>query len=198
MSKKGFISSSRYTVVLDANVLMGIPGDYLMELARRDLFRAKFSRGILTEFREMLIKRKQNADPQLLDELVEMVEKGLPAAMVYGHEKLVPCMNLPDENDNHVLAAAIRCDADCIVSNNLSDFPDDALVDYDVHIESMDEFMASTIDLDNDLALIALDQVADNNSLELREVIDIFNKTKQLQESTEILRQLIDDNSDFE
>jgi hypothetical protein len=44
--------------------------------------------------------------------------------MLYtGYESLIPSLSLPDKNDRHVLAAAIRCQASAIVTFNLKDFP---------------------------------------------------------------------------
>ena len=40
-----------------------------------------------------------------------------------GYEDLIPGLQLPDPNDRHVLAAAIRGHADVIVTMNLRDFP---------------------------------------------------------------------------
>jgi len=36
-------------------------------------------------------------------------------ALVTGYEDLIPCLQLPDPNDRHVLAAAIRAEAEVIV-----------------------------------------------------------------------------------
>lgn len=44
-------------------------------------------------------------------------------ALVVGHESLYPALNLPDPDDVHVLAAAIRSNAEVIVTFNLKDFP---------------------------------------------------------------------------
>jgi hypothetical protein len=48
-------------------------------------------------------------------------------ALVTDFESLIPSLKLPDENDRHVLAAAIRCSAGVIVTFNLKDFPSDYL-----------------------------------------------------------------------
>jgi predicted nucleic acid-binding protein len=48
----------------------------------------------------------------------------LMSEMLYtGYESLIPSLSLPDKNDRHVLAAAIRCQASAIVTFNLKDFP---------------------------------------------------------------------------
>ncbi len=55
------------------------------------------------------------------------MNEAVPSALVTGHEKLVESLTLPDPDDRHVLAAAIRAGAQVLVTFNLDDFPDDAL-----------------------------------------------------------------------
>ena len=43
-------------------------------------------------------------------------------ALVTGYESLIDSLKLPDRDDRHVLAAAIRCGASVIVTLNLTDF----------------------------------------------------------------------------
>ncbi len=55
------------------------------------------------------------------------MDKHAPDALVTGYRQLVPALNLPDPNDRHVLAAAVRGGASVIVTNNTKDFPAAAL-----------------------------------------------------------------------
>ena len=67
--------------------------------------------------------------------------------MVEGYEDLIPALKLPDPDDRHVLAAAIRAPADVIVTANLKDFPADVLAKYGVDAQHPDEFTRFLIDL---------------------------------------------------
>ena len=49
--------------------------------------------------------------------------------------------------DRHVLAAAIRCSAQVIVTENRRDFPESELKKYDIEVQSADEFLCDQIDL---------------------------------------------------
>jgi hypothetical protein len=57
-------------------------------------------------------------------------------ARVTGYESPVPSLNLPDEKDRHVLAAAIQSKASVIVTNNLKDFPRQFLQQFEVEFSA--------------------------------------------------------------
>ena len=46
---------------------------------------------------------------------------------VTGYERIIPQLVLPDANDRHVLAAAIKAQAQVIVTKNIKDFPESKL-----------------------------------------------------------------------
>lgn len=54
---------------------------------------------------------------------------------------------LPDPDDRHVVAAAIRAGAEVIVTCNLKDFPVEALARFDIEAQHPDDFLAGLIDL---------------------------------------------------
>ena len=51
-------------------------------------------------------------------------------SLVAGFEHLIPSIYLPDPDDRHVVAAAIYCNANLIVTFNLKDFPVETLQPY--------------------------------------------------------------------
>ena len=51
------------------------------------------------------------------------MDRHFPDALVVGFEPLIDGLTLPDADDRHVLAAAIRGQADVIITQNLKDFP---------------------------------------------------------------------------
>lgn len=83
------------------------------------------------------------------------MDKATLDALVEGYEDLIPGLNLPDENDRHVLAAAIRGEAQVIVTMNLKDFPEKVLRQYEIEAHHPDEFILQLIELSPDTVLAA-------------------------------------------
>ena len=70
------------------------------------------------------------------------MDEHVPDCLVTGYEGLIPTLVLPDPDDRHVLAAAIRGGAGLSITFNLGDFPQSVLDQF--HIEALhpDEFIA--------------------------------------------------------
>lgn len=58
------------------------------------------------------------------------MRRAFPEACVTGHEPLIEALALPDADDRHALAAAIRCGAQHIVTDNLKDLPGDIFSEF--------------------------------------------------------------------
>lgn len=76
------------------------------------------------------------------------MDLAIPDACVSGYEALIQGLTLPDADDRHVLAAAIRCNASVIVTFNQKDFPRRALKPYGIEAQHPDEFVDNLFDLD--------------------------------------------------
>nr|WP_237028304.1 PIN domain-containing protein [Pectobacterium carotovorum] len=76
------------------------------------------------------------------------MDRAIPDGLVNGYEALIAGLTLPDPDDRHVLAAAIRCGASVIVTFNQRDFPTDVLASYGVESQHPDEFVENLFDLD--------------------------------------------------
>ena len=139
---------STFTAVLDANVLFGIRvTSLLMELALSGLFRARWSLDIHCEWVGAV--HKQYGIPMgELDYRRQCMEDAIPDGRVDGYEALINGLTLPDPNDRHVLAAAIRCNADVIVTFNESDFPPPALAPFGIHTRHPDLFIRNVDEID--------------------------------------------------
>jgi hypothetical protein len=78
---------------------------------------------------------------------------------VEGYEDLIPAMT-NHERDRHVLAAAVRCGAETIVTYNLKDFPRSALAPYSITAQGPSTFLRNLYELDRDAVLSTLEQQA--------------------------------------
>lgn len=139
---------STYTALLDANVLYPAPmRDVLLQLAVSDIYRAKWSADIHREWIEALLRNEPFRDRAALERTRVLMDAHVRDGLVTGYESLIPSLALPDPGDRHVLAAAIvgRCDA--IVTQNLKDFPVNALAPYGIEAQHPDEFLANQLNL---------------------------------------------------
>ena len=64
-----------------------------------------------------------------------------PDALVVDFEPLIDGISLPDPGDRHVLAAAIKGQADVIVTQNLEDFPQEQLDLCQIEAQHADRFL---------------------------------------------------------
>jgi hypothetical protein len=87
------------------------------------------------------------------------IRKHFGEAWVEGYEDLIPSMT-NHEKDRHVLAAAVRCGAETIVTYNLRDFPRSALTPYSITAQGPSAFLRNLYELDRDAVLGALEQQA--------------------------------------
>ncbi len=102
-----------------------------------------------------------------------------PDALIENYESLVDTLKLPDEKDRHVLAAAIKTNANVIVTNNIKDFPNDYLSSFGLTAKTADDFLTDTIDLNNNLAIEAFRALVlnrTNSNLDEFEILDRFRK----------------------
>ena len=140
---------SSFTAVYDACVLYPAPlRDFLMWLALSGRFRAKWSLEIHSEWKRNLLRNRPDLTVEQLDRTSGLMEQALPDACVTGYEDLVEGLKLPDIDDRHVLAAAIRCNASVIVTFNQKDFPSEALSPFGIEAQHPDEFVDNLFNLD--------------------------------------------------
>ncbi len=134
--------------VYDACVLYSAPlRDLLMRLAVTDLFRAKWSADIHEEWMRNVLKDRPDLKREQIERTRELMDSHVLDCLVTGYEGLIEGLHLPDKNDRHVLAAAIRSGAQVIVTFNLSDFPSKALKPHGIEAQHPDEFLLDLIDL---------------------------------------------------
>ena len=140
---------ANFTALYDACVLYPAPlRDFLLRLAMTELFRARWTDHIHDEWIGSVLGDRQDIMAEQLERTRQLMNQAVPDCLVTGYEELIDGLALPDPDDRHVLAAAIRCQAGVIVTYNFNDFPADVIGRYGIEAQHPDEFIVHLLDLD--------------------------------------------------
>lgn len=114
-----------FIVVYDANVLYpNTLRDLLIRIAQQPhLVQAKWTSEILDEMLGALRKNLPDITEEQASRLRDRMNGAVRDCLVEGYEPLIEILELPDPDDRHVLAAAIKATAQVIVTRNIKDFP---------------------------------------------------------------------------
>ncbi|WP_340538181.1 PIN domain-containing protein [Nocardioides sp. GXZ039] len=152
-----------FVVLYDANVLYpSTLRDLLIRVAQAGLVQAKLTDQILDEvFRNLKINRP-DLESARLERTRELMNRAVRDCLVTGYEPLVDALELPDPDDRHVLAAAVKARVQVIVTSNLRDFPPDELPAWDIEAKGPDAFILDQIDLSRDTVYGAVQRIAES------------------------------------
>ncbi|MEV6041841.1 PIN domain-containing protein [Nonomuraea sp. NPDC052116] len=165
-----------FVVVYDANVLYGNTlRDLLIRLAMAGRVQARWTNGILDEMQRNLAANRPDIPAEKLDKLRRLMNSAVRDCLVEGYEPLIEGLKLPDADDRHVLAAAIKVGAKVIVTSNLKDFPADYLAPWDIEVKSPDDFVLDQIDLDGRVVWACVQQIADSRTSPPETVDDVLD-----------------------
>jgi predicted nucleic acid-binding protein len=112
-----------------------------MEIALTDLYRAKWSHRVHEEWIAAVLRNRADLTREQLERTRDLMNAHVRDALVTGFESLIEALSLPDPDDRHVLAAAIKGRADMIVTTNLKDFPVKELSPWGIEPQHPDEFL---------------------------------------------------------
>ncbi len=134
---------ARATAVLDACVL--VPGSLrslLLRAASADLYTPRWSDNILNEVKRTFETGKVKGDGA---RLITWMRELFPDATVRDIDALVPRLT-NDAKDRHVLAAAVRSQAEFIVTQNVRHFQGEDLAPHDIQALTPDQFLLELLD----------------------------------------------------
>ena len=94
-----------------------------------------------------MLSQRPDLSRERLQRTRELMDRSVPDCLVTGFEELIGSLDLPDSEDRHILAAAIRAQAGVIVTYNIRHFPEDALDSYGIETQHPDEFVTHLYDL---------------------------------------------------
>jgi hypothetical protein len=128
-------------------VLIPMPlADTLLRLAGARLYLPKWTDHIMAEVARNLASDFGLSDQQLAYRESE-IRRHFPEAWVDGYEEIIPAMT-NDPKDRHVLAAAVRCSAEMLVTFNRKDFAQRALEPYAITVAGPSAFLQNLYELD--------------------------------------------------
>lgn len=120
-----------------------------MHLAVTDLFNARWTDEIHEEWIRNVLKNRRDLTREQLERTRQLMDAHVREAKVENYQELIKTLpDLPDPNDAHVIAAAIKSNSDAIVTANLKDFPEDLLATYHIELIHPDDFIQYQIELD--------------------------------------------------
>jgi predicted nucleic acid-binding protein len=133
--------------------------DTLLRLAAGPrLYLPKWTDQIMSEVSRNLIEKFGLSEDKAAYRESE-IRRHFPEAWIDGYEDLIPAMgNSP--KDRHVLAAAVRAQAETIVTYNKKDFPVAALAPYSIYAQGPSTFLKNLYDLDQEAVLRTIEEQA--------------------------------------
>ncbi len=172
--------------------------DLLVRLGQSGVVRVRWTEDILDECFRSILDHRPDLKPEALQRTRELMRQAVPDCMVTGHEPLIDGLTLPDHDDRHVLAAAIRAGAQTIVTFNLKDFPRAALTPFELEAVHPDDFVLDLIDLAPARVVRALREQARSLKNPPQSVSELLDKLKRsgLNQSVAKLGELCNDEGD--
>jgi hypothetical protein len=117
----------------------------------------------------------------------------VPDCLVANFESIEAAVTLPDVDDRHVVAAAIKCGAQAIVTFNVSDFPRDTLAEFGIEAKHPDDFVLDAISLRPGAVVQAITQQSASLKappVSIGELLDIL-RDRGLEQSVAQLRGML-------
>ena len=140
-------------------------------MAECGLYRPLWSTDVLEELKRNLVKR--GATEVQVEHRIRRMTEFFPDAEVVDHRRMVPVMS-NDPKDRHVLAAAVRGDAEVIVTENLKDFRPEDVRPHGVEAVHQDEFLLDQLDLSPGVVITNLTRQVSRYRREPRTVGDLL------------------------
>jgi hypothetical protein len=185
----------RITAVYDANILYPAPlRDLFMRLAEVGLVRARWTDAIHDEWMRNVLADNPRLSAERLARTRTLMNEAIRDCLVTGFEDLIESLSLPDPDDRHVLAAAIRASAEVIVTYNIKDFPEETLAHFDIKAQHPDDFLVSLLDVAPGLVCTAVKrqrQGLRNPPKTAEELLDTL-ESQGLTQAVASLRQLVE------
>jgi hypothetical protein len=124
--------------------------DFLVRLAihgrGQGVLRVKWTGRIHREWMRAVLRQRPDLHRATLLRTRRLMDQHVGGCRVHGYQRWEQRLTLPDPDDRHVLAAALACVADVIVTFNVSDFPPGTLAPFGVVAVVPDTFVIQLLD----------------------------------------------------
>lgn len=136
-------------VLGDANVLYSrVLRDYLVYAADEGVISIRWSQAILNEVVKHLQANNSTFDDEQAELLIRLLNDVYPEAEVEpttSARRKVNGLDLPDEDDRHVLVAAVAAHADILCTNNVKDFPPEVMASLGIELLTADALLSRLV-----------------------------------------------------
>ena len=93
-----------------------------------------------------IFARRSDLEPDVLDRTRELMGLAIPDWEITGFEERIEDLELPDPDDRHVLAAAIRGSAQIIVTWKVKDFPSATRAAHGIEVQHPDDLLLERLE----------------------------------------------------
>jgi len=153
--------------------------DLLIRIGMSGMVQAKWTRQIIDDLGTALGRSYPDIPGDRLERLKGLINESVADCLITGYEPLIDGLKLPDPDDRHVLAAAIKAGAQVIVTANLKDFPPKDLRPWSVEAKSPDDFILDQIHIDNKVVFACIQQIVDSRKRYPVTVRDVLSELER-------------------
>ncbi len=143
------VPGPKKVVLGDANVLYArVLRDYLVYASDEGAISIRWSAEILDEVVEHLVANRPTFTTESGARLVSLLNAAFPYAQVEltkSAQRRVRRLLLPDEDDRHVLVAAVAADAGILCTDNIKHFPSQVMAEVGIEAMTADALLAHLV-----------------------------------------------------
>jgi len=126
-----------------------------MHLSACGLLYPRWTNEIHEEWIRNLLEDHPDITRLKAERIRQLMDAHVLDSLVSGYEDVVSTLELPDPDDRHVLAAAIKCGATGIVTFNTKDFPEVKLTPHNVEAVHPDDFVIRLLEIQPETVSLA-------------------------------------------